>query len=212
MRRVSAEARAHIGTAGAAAAVDFPLAAGLGPAGEGITPAEGVEAFRRLLRSPVAPHVVVSCRDLGAVLAEYRAYDAARVAAELERAAPPKAAQARPSSLGTAFVAPGGELEAAIAAVWSQVLGVDGVGAHDNFFELGGTSLAGVQVVSELKKRLGRDIPPVSIFEAPTVSALARYLTPRADGGSAFAKARSRAAQKRQALERARPALREGRR
>jgi amino acid adenylation domain-containing protein len=211
MRRVSAEARAQIGTARGSATVEVPLALGMGPAGEGITPAEGVEAFRRLLRSPVAAHVVVSCRDLGAVIAEYRSYDANRIAAELERAAPPRAAHARPS-LGTAYIAPGGELEATIAAVWSQVLGVDEVGAHDNFFELGGTSLAGVQVVSELKKRLGRDIPPVSIFEAPTVSALARYLTPRTDGGSAFAKARSRAAQKRQALAQSRPAMRGGRR
>ena len=46
----------------------------------------------------------------------------------------------------------------AIAAVWSEVLGIGGVSLHDNFFELGGDSLAGVDVIARVEARLGRTI------------------------------------------------------
>ncbi|MBH9309397.1 amino acid adenylation domain-containing protein, partial [Pseudomonas aeruginosa] len=40
-----------------------------------------------------------------------------------------------------AYRAPGSELEQRIAAIWSEILGVERVGLDDNFFELGGHSL-----------------------------------------------------------------------
>src|SRR6185436_15352690 len=39
------------------------------------------------------------------------------------------------------WVAPRNAVEEALAAVWSQVLGIERVGAHDDFFHLGGHSL-----------------------------------------------------------------------
>jgi acyl carrier protein len=108
--------------------------------------------------------------------------------------------------VSTSFAPPADDFERRIAQVWESVLGIDSVGVHDNFFELGGTSLTGIQLVTELKKSLSVDLPTVSIFEAPTVAALARYLRPaggEAGGGgaaSAFAQTRSRADKKRQAL------------
>ncbi len=47
---------------------------------------------------------------------------------------------------------------------------------NDNFFELGGDSLTALQVVALLKARLGRDVPIVTFYEAPTVGLLARAL------------------------------------
>ncbi|WNG18185.1 amino acid adenylation domain-containing protein [Cystobacter fuscus] len=77
---------------------------------------------------------------------------------------------------GSGFIAPGSELERRIAAVWSEVLGTQEVGAHDNFFDLGGNSLSLARLHGRLVAELGRDIPIVDLFEHPTVAALATAL------------------------------------
>ncbi len=41
------------------------------------------------------------------------------------------------------FVAPRTPAEQQLAAIWSEVLNVERVGAHDNFFDLGGQLAAG---------------------------------------------------------------------
>jgi acyl carrier protein len=56
------------------------------------------------------------------------------------------------------------ELEATIARIWAEILGVDQVGLHDNFLLLGGESLLATQVVSEIRHQLGCEIPIRSIF------------------------------------------------
>ncbi|MEW6733419.1 MAG: beta-ketoacyl synthase N-terminal-like domain-containing protein [Acidobacteriota bacterium] len=80
-------------------------------------------------------------------------------------------------SLTTTYLPPTNELEQTIAAIWQELLGIEQVGIHDNFFELGGNSLIGVKVVAGLKKALSIDIPIVSLFEGPTVSALAKVIS-----------------------------------
>ncbi|MCM2575750.1 phosphopantetheine-binding protein, partial [Achromobacter xylosoxidans] len=50
-----------------------------------------------------------------------------------------------------AYEAPQGEVETALAAIWSQVLGAETVGRHDNFFELGGDSILSLQIVARLR-------------------------------------------------------------
>ncbi len=50
------------------------------------------------------------------------------------------------------------------------------MGVHDNFFELGGNSLAGLRVVGRLKERLEVGVSEVSLYEAPTVAAMARLV------------------------------------
>uniref|UniRef100_UPI001F059311 AMP-binding enzyme n=1 Tax=Nonomuraea lactucae TaxID=2249762 RepID=UPI001F059311 len=77
--------------------------------------------------------------------------------------------------------APGGapvrtELERTVAGVWRQVLKLDQVGADDNFFDLGGDSFALAAVHRALGELLGRRLPLVTLFEFPTVTALARHL------------------------------------
>jgi acyl carrier protein len=56
------------------------------------------------------------------------------------------------------------------------VLHVDQVGIHDNFFDLGGHSLLATQVVSRMRQAFQTDIPLASIFQAPTVAALAEKI------------------------------------
>lgn len=77
------------------------------------------------------------------------------------------------------------DFEKTISEIWQQVLGLPEVGLYDNFFDLGGNSLIGLQVISKLKKAFNLPIPAVALYEAPTVSALARYLLPAESEGNA---------------------------
>jgi acyl carrier protein len=88
---------------------------------------------------------------------------------------PANGSHPRPA-LANPYVAPQDGLEQQIAAVLQEILGVDPVGLHDNFFELGGNSLAGVRVISRLKERLQVSVSEVSLYEAPTVAAMARLI------------------------------------
>jgi acyl carrier protein len=69
-----------------------------------------------------------------------------------------------------------GELEELISESWRRVLGHRTIDVNDNFFELGGDSLMALQAVSLLKARLGREVPIVAFYEAPTVARLAKVL------------------------------------
>jgi amino acid adenylation domain-containing protein len=99
-----------------------------------------------------------------------------------ERAAGPEPdAPARPAAAAAvAAPAPAGreELEAAIAAVWREVIGTETVGRSDNFFDLGGHSLLMARVQARLQERLERSVPLVELFRHPTVAALAEHLLP----------------------------------
>ncbi|HEV2734116.1 MAG TPA: AMP-binding protein, partial [Longimicrobiaceae bacterium] len=70
-------------------------------------------------------------------------------------------------------VAPRGETEQAVAAIWGELLGAGEVGARDNFFDRGGHSLLATQVVARIRDRLGVELPLRAVFEAPTVAELA---------------------------------------
>jgi amino acid adenylation domain-containing protein len=73
------------------------------------------------------------------------------------------------------FVAPQGEVEEVLANTWRELLGLERVGRHDNFFELGGHSLLMVQMLERLR-RIGLSAQVRSVYESPTLEALARTL------------------------------------
>ena len=95
-------------------------------------------------------------------------------------AAPARAAHARPE-LRSAYEAPRDETEAAIAAIWQELLGIERVGVHDNFFDLGGHSLLATQVMSRVREALGVDLSLEALFEAPTVGGLAGRVASRTE-------------------------------
>jgi len=80
--------------------------------------------------------------------------------------------------LSIAFVAPRGEIEKEIAAIWTDVLDVSQVGIQDNFFDLGGHSLLLMQVHSRLAAAFGRKFPLLDLFKHTTVASQARYVMP----------------------------------
>ena len=75
-----------------------------------------------------------------------------------------------------AYVAPQSTLQKALAAIWSDVLGVEQVGLEDNFFELGGDSIISIQVVSRARQA-GIRLSPRDLFQYQSVRSLALVAT-----------------------------------
>ncbi len=71
---------------------------------------------------------------------------------------------------------PQGEVEAALAHIWGEVLGVERVGRHDNFFELGGHSLTATMLTSRVRAVMGVNIPLRKIFEHACLQRQADYV------------------------------------
>jgi len=69
-----------------------------------------------------------------------------------------------------------GDIEATLAEVWRNILGVTSVDIDDDFFELGGHSLLAVRVSAELQARFGITLSIASLFEHGTIRAQARLL------------------------------------
>ena len=139
----------------------------------GLLNAEGAEAFDRILSTSL-PQVIVSTQDLRAVI-EQNNTAAAAAADGTAAAGATRATHTRPS-VSAAYVAPEGELEQTVAAVWQELLGIEPVGANDNFFELGGHSLLATLLLTRLRARFQVELPLRVIFEAPTVAELCVYV------------------------------------
>jgi acyl transferase domain-containing protein len=139
----------------------------------GIAPAEGVEVFTRILAAGL-PQVAVSTMDLLPAVLRQRMRTTARGAMAAEEQ--PAVAMAAEDPAAAASPGLSGDLERTVAESWEKVLGRKNVGVNDNFFELGGDSLSALQAISVLKGRLGRDVPIVLFYEAPTVALLAKAL------------------------------------
>ncbi|MDC8759689.1 non-ribosomal peptide synthetase [Janthinobacterium fluminis] len=74
------------------------------------------------------------------------------------------------------YEAPQGELEEALAALWSEVLGVERVGRDDNFFELGGHSLLALRLLERMRGQ-GRPVQVRTLFQHPRLAAFAQAVT-----------------------------------
>ncbi len=68
-------------------------------------------------------------------------------------------------------------LELRLIRIWERLFQRTGIGRDDNFFELGGHSLMAARFAAELEKLLGCQLSIASLFQAPTIATLARFLT-----------------------------------
>jgi len=101
------------------------------------------------------------------------------------RALPAHEQAAAPQAAAAGARTPTEEL---LASLWSEILGVQEIGPDDDFFEAGGHSLLGTQVLSRLRKTFQIELPLRALFEASTLSSLARRIDEAVrerDGGAA---------------------------
>ena len=136
-------------------------------------------AYLAAARQGVEPSVPELRRHLAASLPDYMVPSRFVVLDELprtpngkvdRRALPdPEAAEAPPATAEP----PAGPVEEVVAAVWSEVLGVERIGRRDGFFELGGHSLLATRVVARLEEAFGVALGVGALFDAPSVAELA---------------------------------------
>jgi acyl carrier protein len=76
------------------------------------------------------------------------------------------------------YVAPRNEVETTLVEILATVLGLDAqtLGVQHNFFDLGGHSMQAIQIIWQLRDRLGVELPLRSIFEQTTVERLANLV------------------------------------
>ena len=63
-----------------------------------------------------------------------------------------------------------------LTPIWQRVLRHAPIDVGDNFFELGGDSSCALELFNEIAHACGRELPPVMIYHAPTIGALAALL------------------------------------
>jgi NADP-dependent 3-hydroxy acid dehydrogenase YdfG/acyl carrier protein len=136
----------------------------------GVKLAEGVEVFRHLLSRPL-PQIIVSTQDFQALIQEQQRAAGTSVLDQLETNPSANLARMRMEADGD-YVPPQDEVEAAMAALWEELFGLQRLSVNDNFFELGGNSLLGIQLISRVRKDFQVELPLNTLFETPTVAGL----------------------------------------
>jgi len=74
------------------------------------------------------------------------------------------------------YEAPQGEVEVALAGIWSEVFGVEQVGRHANFFELGGHSLTAITLIGRIAHSLNVNLTVIFVFTNPTVREMGQVI------------------------------------
>ena len=136
---------------------------------------EALLVIQRVLSMEHVPQIAVSTGHLATRMTRWIALE------DLHKPVPEHtsdqgALHQRPD-LPNPYVAPRNEIEHKIADLWRETLGIDKVGVYDNFFDLGGNSLTGIRVIGHVKDIFGIQIPTVSLYEGPSVSALTKLIT-----------------------------------
>jgi amino acid adenylation domain-containing protein len=99
-----------------------------------------------------------------------------------------------PTAAADEYVAPRDELERALAAIWTDVIGAERPGIRDSFFRLGGHSLLAVRMFARIEKQFAVALPLSILHERPTIEYLADTLRPYCSAGAPSARHLSLAA------------------
>ncbi|MWC31379.1 non-ribosomal peptide synthetase, partial [Paenibacillus sp. MMS18-CY102] len=78
---------------------------------------------------------------------------------------------------GTEYVAPRTPMEAQLAQIWQEVLGLERIGMKDNFFDVGGHSLRATTLVAKMHKAMGIEMPLREVFQYSTIEQMAEVIS-----------------------------------
>ncbi|WP_211234360.1 non-ribosomal peptide synthase/polyketide synthase, partial [Paenibacillus taiwanensis] len=88
---------------------------------------------------------------------------------------------------GSQYIAPRSTLEAQLADIWQEVLGLATVGVNDNFFEVGGHSLRATTLINKVHERLHVHLPLREVFRLPTIEAQAAAIAELSEEATSYA-------------------------
>jgi phthiocerol/phenolphthiocerol synthesis type-I polyketide synthase E len=144
------------------------------PAGIGgefaISPEEGLRALWHILGERIGPQVVVVPEGVHARLRSVERLTQDVIAGD---AAPDAAGTPAPAPEAAAT----GTVEERLLRLWSDALGIDGVGVDDDFFALGGNSLVAVQLAARVRGEFDAELPIATLIRHPTVREVAGIIT-----------------------------------
>jgi acetoacetyl-CoA synthetase len=80
------------------------------------------------------------------------------------------------TKLAFADSAPAGDPHETLIRIFERVLGRTSVKPEDDFFDLGGDSILAIELMAEIEKAFGQDLPMTTVYDAPTVTALAQVI------------------------------------
>ena len=143
-----------------------------GDAESSITPEDGKYALEKILTEIQANQVIVSTGDLNSRIEKWLIKQPGLLSEDENEI---NELHERPN-LQTMYVEPKTELEIKIVNVWRKILGIEKIGIYDDFFDLGGDSLIGTQLVSQLRDLFKVELPLRSLFDDPTISAIAALI------------------------------------
>jgi acyl transferase domain-containing protein/thioesterase domain-containing protein len=124
----------------------------------GLKAVDAAELFSRVFHSRTA-RLTVSSMGIG----QLRQAIALTLAPKKAAAGPARAAEGKYANA----------VESSLAGIWSDLLGVEGIGADEDFFALGGHSLIAVRLFAQIRKLYGIALPLSTLFQAPTIAQLA---------------------------------------
>ncbi len=139
----------------------------------GVGTAEGMLAIARVMAHEV-PHAVVSPVNF---LDEFEPINAPKT-----RFVSTAVAEASNESDQVDEVAPvaltgdsiyANHVQASIASIWEELLGVEQPAPDENFFDLGGSSLIALRLFADIEKLYDTRLPLATLFERPTIEQLA---------------------------------------
>jgi acyl carrier protein len=87
-------------------------------------------------------------------------------------------AEPRPKS---GLVAPRTPVEARLARIWCEVLGVEHVGVRDRFLSVGGDSMLATMLIARVRDEMQVELSMLDFFEASTIEDQAKLIASVSD-------------------------------
>lgn len=120
---------------------------------------------------------------------------------ELNLSVPVKSEQLQEASkIRPEHAPPRTEIEKRIVDIWQEVFGIEKVGLYDNFFDLGGQSIVMIQIHKRLREVINAEMPITKMFQYPTISSLAQYLSDEAKEQRGYDAIQDRARKQKESL------------
>lgn len=140
----------------------------------GITREEAIQAFCSILQSGLTNVIVSPHRNFKLSLQPVHAEKTTAPTTSSKKDVDSSSSlRPRPPYMQNPWEAPQNDTEKALAEIWQQILGFQGIGRQDHFLELGGDSLLAIQILAQANTQLNITCSLSAFLQNPTIAYLA---------------------------------------